>query len=88
MKLAFTEEHVKAYDVVSAQVATSLAKLTGDTLVRQFVAICACEVKFLYDCKVPWDKIPVAGQSASADQGSDPASVAASRSPSPKPKPT
>ena len=35
---------------------------------------------------MPWDKIPVAGQSASADQGSEPASVAASRSPSPKPK--
>ena len=29
MKLAFTEEHVRAYDVMSAQVATSLAKLTG-----------------------------------------------------------
>ncbi len=86
MKLAFTEEHVKAHDVVSAQVATSLAKLAGDKLVRQFVALCACEVKFLCRCSVPWDKIPVAGQSASADQGSDPASVAASRRPSPKPK--
>ncbi len=76
-----------AYDIKSAQVATSLAKLTGDKLVGQFVALCACEVKFLYGCRVPWDKIPVAGQSASADQGSDPASVAASRSPSPKPSP-
>ncbi len=57
MKLAFTEEHVRAYDVMSAQVATSLAKLTGDKLVRRFVALCACEVKFLYGCSVPWDKI-------------------------------
>ncbi len=40
MKLAFTKEHVKAYDVMSAQVATSLAKLTSDKLV-QFVALCA-----------------------------------------------
>jgi hypothetical protein len=86
LKLAFKEEHVRAYDVMSAQVATSLAKLTGDKLVRQLVALCACEVKFLYDCSVPWDKIPVAGQSAFADQGSDPASVAASSSPSPKPQ--
>jgi hypothetical protein len=62
MKLAFTEEHVRAYDVMSAQVATSLAKFTGDKLVRQFFALCACEVKFLYCCSVPWDKIPVAGQ--------------------------
>ena len=53
---------------------------------RQLVALCACEVKFLYGCSVPWDKIPVAGQSASADQGSEPASFPASRSPSPKPK--
>jgi hypothetical protein len=86
MQLAFTEEHVKVYDGMSAQVATSLAKLTGDKLVRQYVAFCACEVKFLYGCSVPWDKTPVAGQSASADQGSEHASVAASRSPSPKPK--
>ncbi len=86
MQLAFTEEHVKAYDVISAQVATSVAKMTGDKLVRQFVALCACELKFLYGCSVPWDKISVAGQSASADQESDPASVAASRSPSPKPR--
>jgi len=47
MPLALTEEHVKAYDVMSTQVATSLAILTGDKLVRQFVALCACEVKFL-----------------------------------------
>jgi hypothetical protein len=33
---------------------------------------------------VPWDKLPVTEQSASADQESDPASVAASSSPSPK----
>jgi hypothetical protein len=85
-KLAFTEEHVRTYDVMSAQVATSLAKLTGDKSVRQFVALCACEVKFLYGCSVPWDKIPVAGQSASGDQGSDPESITASRCPSPKPK--
>ncbi len=87
MKLAFTDAHVTAYDIMSAQVATSLAKSTGDRLVRQFVALCACEVKFLYCCSVPWNKLPVAGQSASADQGSDPASVAASRSPSLKPSP-
>ena len=86
MKLAFTDAHVTAYDIKSAQVMTSLAKLTGDKLVKQFVAFCACELKFLYGCSVPWDKLPVAGQSASADQGSDPSSVAASRSPSPKPK--
>ena len=86
MKLAFTEAQVTAYDIKSAQVVPSLAKLIGDKLVRQFVAYCACEVKFLYGCSVPWDKLPVDGQSASADQGSDPASVAASRSPSPKPK--
>ncbi len=61
VKLAFIEAHVTAYDVMSAQVATSLAKLTGNKLVRQFVALCACEVKFLYGCSVPWDKIPVAG---------------------------
>ena len=84
MKLAFTDAHVTAYDIKSAQVMTSLAKLTGDKLVKQFVAFCACELKFLYGCSVPWDKLPVAGQSASADQGSDPSSVAASRSPSPK----
>ncbi len=82
MILAFTEAQVTAYDTMCAQFATSLAKLTGDKLVRQFVALCACEVKFLYGCSVPWDKIRVAGQSASDDQGSDPASVAASRSPS------
>ncbi len=35
---------------------------------------------------MPWGKIPVAGQSACADQESYPASVAASRSPSPKPR--
>jgi hypothetical protein len=88
MPLAFTEEYVKSYDVISAQLATSFAKmtLTGDKLVGQFVKLCACEVKFLYGCSVPWDKLPVAGQSASADQESDPASVAASRSPSPKPR--
>ena len=88
MSLAFTEEHVKDYDGISAQLATSVAKttLTGDKLVRQFVSLCAREVKFLYGCSVPWDKLPVAEQSASADQESDPASVAASSSPSPKPK--
>ena len=88
MSLAFTEEHVKDYEGISAQLATSVAKttLTGDKLVRQFVKLCACEVKFLLGCSVPWDKLPVAEQSASADQASDPASVAASRSPSPKPK--
>jgi hypothetical protein len=83
MILAYIEAQVTAYDSMSAQVAISLAKLTGDKLVRQFVALCACEVKVLYGCSVPWDKIPVAGQSASDDQGSDPASVAASRNPSP-----
>jgi hypothetical protein len=46
MTLAFTEEHVKIYDVASAQVATSMAKLTGDKLVKQIVALCACEIKF------------------------------------------
>lgn len=87
MKLAFTEAHVSAYDSKSAQVVTSLAdKLTGDKLVKQFVAFCACELKFLYGCSVPWDKLPVAGQSEASDQASDPASVPASRSPSPKPK--
>jgi hypothetical protein len=86
MALAFTEEHVKDYDGISAQLATIVAKPTmpGDKLVRQFVALCAREVKFLYGCSVPWDKLPVAEQSASADQESDPASVAASSSPSPK----
>ncbi len=68
MILAFTEAQVTAYDTMSAQVAASLAKLTGDKLVRLFVALCAREVKFLYGCSVPWDKIPVAGQSASDDQ--------------------
>jgi hypothetical protein len=85
MILAFTEAQVTAYNTMSAQVATSLAKLTGEKLVRQLVALCACEDKFLYGCSVPWDKIPVAGQSASDDQGSDTASVTESRSPSPKP---
>ena len=74
MPLAFTEEHVKDYDGISAQLATSVAKTTmiGDNLklVRQFVKLCACEVKFLYGCSVPWDKLPVAEQSASADQAS------------------
>ncbi len=65
MVLAFTEAQVTAYDTMSAQVATSLAKSTGDKLVRRIVALCAREVKFLFDCSVPWDKIPVAGQSAS-----------------------
>ena len=88
MNLAFTEAHVMAYESESAQVVASLANLTGDKLVRKFVALCAIELKFLYGCSVPWDKLPVAGQSASADQGSDPASVAASRSPSPKPNVT
>ncbi len=82
IQLAFTEEHVKIYDAASAQVAASMAKLRGDKLVKQLVALCVCEIKFLYVCSVPWDKIPGAGQSASADQGSEPASVAASRSPS------
>jgi len=86
MSLAFTEEHVKDYEGISAQLATSVAKttLTGDKLVRQFVKLCACELKFLLGCSVPWDKlpVPVAEQSASADQ----ASVPASRSPSPNPK--
>jgi hypothetical protein len=86
MSLAFTEEHVKDYEGISAQLATSVAKttLTGDKLVRQFVKLCACELKFLLGCSVPWDKlpVPVAEQSASADQ----ASVPASRSPSPQPK--
>ena len=81
MSLAFTEEHVKDYEGISAQLATSVAKttLTGDKLVRQFVKLCACELKFLLGCSVPWDKlpVPVAEQSASADQ----ASVPASRSP-------
>jgi hypothetical protein len=58
--------------------------MAGDKLVRQFVALCAREVKFLYGCSVPWDKLPVTEQSASADQESEPASVAASSSPSPK----
>jgi hypothetical protein len=40
MALAFTEEHVKIYDAASAQVATSMAKLTGDKLVKQLVALC------------------------------------------------
>ena len=84
--LSFTEDHVKIYDAASAQVATSMAKLTGDKMVKQLVALCSCEIKFMFGCSVPWDKIPVAGQSASADQGSEPASVPASRSPSPKPK--
>jgi hypothetical protein len=87
MSLAFTEEHVKDYEGISAQLATSVAKtaLTGEKLVRQFVKLCACELKFLLGCSVQWDKLPVAGeQSASADQESDPASVAASSSPSPK----
>ena len=86
MALAFTEEHVKDYEGISAQLATSVTKttLTGDKLVRQFVKLCACEVKFLYGCSVPWDKLPVTEQSASADQESEPASVAASSSPSPK----
>ncbi len=86
MKLAFTGAHVTAYDIKSAQLLTSLAKLTGDKSVKQFVALCACELKFLYGCSVHWDKLPDARQSASADQASDPASVAASRSPSPTPK--
>ncbi len=76
--LFFTEEHVKIYDAASAQVAASTAKSTGDKLVKQLVALCLCEIKFMFGCSVPWDKIPVAGQSASADQGSEPASVAAS----------
>ena len=86
MALAFTEEHVKDYDGISAQLATIVAKPTmpGDKLVRQFVLLCAREVKFLYGCSVPWDKLPVTEQSASADQESEPASVAASSSPSPK----
>ncbi len=84
--LTFTEEHVTMYDAASAQLAASMAKLTGDKLVKQLVALCLCEIKFMFGCCVPWDKIPVAGQSASANQGSEPASVAASRSPSPKPK--
>ena len=86
MALAFTEEHVKDYDGISAQLATIVAKPTmaGDKLVRQFVALCAREVKFLYGCSVPWDKLPVTEQSASADQESETASVAASSSPSPK----
>ncbi len=53
--LALTEEHVKIYDAASAQVAASMAKLTGDKLVKQFVALCLCEIKFLYVCSVPWD---------------------------------
>ena len=90
MSLTFTEAHVTFYETKSAQVVANLSKLTGDKLVRPFVELCACELKFLYGCSVSWNKLPVAGQSASDDQGSEPASdaasVPASRSPSPKPK--
>ncbi len=37
--LSFTEDHVKIYDAASAQVATSMAKLTGDKLVKRLVAL-------------------------------------------------
>ena len=36
---SFTEDHVKIYDAASAQVATSMAKLTGDKMVKQLVAL-------------------------------------------------
>ena len=87
MNLAFTEAHVMAYESESAQVVASLANLTGDKLVRKFVALCAIELKFLYGCSVPWDKLPDAGQSP-CEQGSDPASVPASpkRTQAPSPK--
>ena len=59
MKLAFTEAHVSAYDIKSAQVMTSLAKVTGDKLVKQFVALCAFELKFLYSfCTVSCSQRP------------------------------
>ena len=90
MTLAFTEAHVTYYETKSvhcAQVVASLSKLTGDILVRKFVALCAIELKFLYGCSVPWDKLPDAGQSP-CEQGSDPASVPASpkRTQAPSPK--
>ncbi len=85
MKLAFSEANVTDYSIQSAQVASSMANLTGKSLVKQFVSLCAREVKFLFGCSVPWDKLSVDGQSDSADQESKKSDAAsASSSPSPK----
>ncbi len=53
MKLAFTEEHVRAYDVMSVQSRNESGQIDRRQLVRQFVALCACELKFLYCCSMP-----------------------------------
>jgi hypothetical protein len=89
MKLAFSVASVEQYSTQSALIASSMAKLTGKSLVKQFVTFCACEVKFLFGCSVPWDKLSDDGQSAaSADQESaegsektDPASASSSPKP-------
>ena len=47
MKLAFTAANVTDYSIQSAQVASIMAKLTGPKLVRPFVTLRACDVKFL-----------------------------------------
>ena len=89
MKLAFSVANVEQYSILSAAIASSMAKLTGAKLVREFVSFCACEVKFLFGCSVPWDKLSDDGQSAApADQESaegseitDPASASSSPKP-------
>jgi hypothetical protein len=85
MKLAFSVANVTDYSIQSTAIASSMAKLTGAKLVRQFVRLCAVEVKFLFGCSVPWDKLSDDGQSAaSADDDrnkTDPASASSSPKP-------
>jgi len=44
MKLAFSVANVTDYSIQSAAIASSMAKLTGAKLVRQFVRLCAGQV--------------------------------------------
>ena len=81
MKLAFSVANVEQYSIQSAAIASSMAKLTGAKLVRQFVSFCACEVKFLFGCSVPWDKLSDDGQLAEGSEITDPASASSSPKP-------
>ena len=81
MKLAFSVANVEQYSILSAAIASSMAKLTGAKLVREFVSFCACEVKFLFGCSVPWDKLSDDGQLAEGSEITDPASASSSPKP-------
>ena len=53
--LDFKPAHVKKYKELTATVLAHFATMQGSEQVKQFVQLCAIEIKFLYGCSMSWD---------------------------------